>query len=241
VPFATTTLQELKDDGITHVVLMPLYPQFSWTTTGSSLREWEQLRGPLGNTPWEETTVKNYYQDPDFIQAVNSRIDQAMERFPAADRQKVHFLFSAHGTPLGEVRSGDPYTFEVSRTVELVMQARGHDHSYWLGFQSRVGPAKWTEPNTEDLVRRLLSYGQKHLLVIPIAFVTDHIETLMELNIELREEMEDVEIQQLEVTQGLNDHPAFIRCLAKQALRAVNLPTLNNAAQHQPEEIPVPK
>lgn len=217
LPDTETTLADLRADGINHVVLVPLYPQFSWTTTGSSLREWTDLRHE--NEAWQESIVKNYYQNPNFLAAVDTRISEALEKFAPADREKVQLVFSAHGTPMSEVRSGDPYTFEVARSVELVMARRGFRENYWHAFQSRVGPAKWTEPNTEDLVKRLLAYGARHLLLVPIAFVTDHIETLMELKIELLEEIEGTPFEQIEVTEGLNDHPLFIQSLADEVYR----------------------
>jgi ferrochelatase len=229
-PYARDTIQDMRQDGITHAVLLPLYPQFSWTTSGSSFREWTQLTSAMSakqeSLPWHEYLVKNFYQNPNFVAALNDRIDQGLARFPEAERSKIHIVFSAHGTPMAEVRSGDPYTQEIRRTMEAVMHARGYDHDYWLGFQSRVGPQKWTQPNTEALTQRLLNYGQRHLLLVPIAFVTDHIETLMELNIELREAVHGMGLQQLEVTEGLNDHPQFIEALAEEVQRALghNMP-----------------
>lgn len=216
-PFTATTLADLKADGITHVVLLPLYPQFSWTTTGSSLREWHTQ---MPNPTWQQSIVRNYHLAPSFLEAFSERIDEALARFPEANRSSVQLVFSAHGTPLAEVRSGDPYTREIEATVAALMQLRGYDRPHWLSYQSRVGPAKWTQPNTEDLVKRLLAYGVNRLLLVPIAFVTDHIETLMELNTELREDVAGMGLQQLEVTEGLNNHPLFILALAEQVHRA---------------------
>jgi ferrochelatase len=216
MPDTATALQDLKADGITHVVLLPLYPQFSYTSTGSSFREWENLRGRLEPWGWQEFFVKNYYQNPNYIQAISTRMDEALARFAPANRAKVHVLFSAHGTPIKEVQDGDPYTREIAATVEAVMQLRGHDVPYWHAFQSRVGPARWTEPNTQKLSKRLLAYGVKHLLIVPVAFVTDHIETFVELRQELVEDVHGLGLKQLEVTQGLNDHPLFIAALAQE-------------------------
>lgn len=235
-PFTDTTLADLHNDGITELVLLPLYPQFSWTTTGSSLREWESHRGPQAEAPWQEAIVRDYHRHPGFIRAVNERIDEALERFPAERRAGVHIVFSAHGTPLAEVRSGDPYTQEVRESVEAVMAARGNDYDHWLGFQSRVGPAKWTEPNTVGLIERLLNYGQQDLLVVPIAFVTDHIETLMELKIELPEELEGKTIRQLEITEGLNTHPAFIGTLADEVERVLGIAAAEPSPSTQAEK-----
>ncbi len=227
LPFADQIMDEVREDGMDHVVLMPLYPHFSWTTSGSSFRDWENVRieqKEAGKSAdWKEYIVKDYFLNPDFLNAVNDRIDEALERFSEEDRNKVHLVFTAHGTPLAEVESGDPYTQQINDTVEAIMDMRGRDYSYWLGFQSRVGPQKWTQPNTEDLVFRLIRYGIKHLIMVPVAFVTDHIETAMELDIELREDIEEekLHIEQLEVTKGLNDHPLFIKTLADETLKVL--------------------
>ncbi|MEX0660433.1 MAG: ferrochelatase [Balneolaceae bacterium] len=226
LPFADTIMDDLVDDEITHTVLMPLYPQFSWTTTGSSFRDWEDVKkekyGKEG-TPWKEFHVKNYHRNESYLKSINDRIDEALDEMDKETRNKTHLVFSAHGTPLLEVRSGDPYTIEIKETVEAVMARREEKHSYWLGFQSRVGPQKWTQPNTEDLIRRHLQYGIKNFLMIPIAFVTDHIETLYELSVELVENLEEegYEFENYKVMKGLNDHPNFIKALAQETIQRV--------------------
>ncbi|MCC5907489.1 MAG: ferrochelatase [Balneolaceae bacterium] len=226
LPFADTIMDEMVEDGITHTVLLPLYPQFSWTTTGSSFRDWEtvlQKKFPNSSKPWKEFHVKNYYLNENYLRAFNERIDEALEEMDPDTRKKTHFIFSAHGTPLLEVRSGDPYTVEIKETMEAIMARREEKNSYWLSFQSRVGPQKWTQPNTEDLVKRHLEYGIKNLLMVPVAFVTDHIETLFELGVELAEDLEEegYEFENLKVMQGLNDHPAFIKALAEESLHVL--------------------
>ena len=226
LPFADQIIDDLVEDEITHTVLMPLYPQFSWTTTGSSFRDWENTikeKFPDGNKPWKEFHVKNYYKNEAYLSAINNRIDEALNEMDDETRQKTHFIFSAHGTPLLEVRSGDPYTVEIKETMEAVMERRKEKHSYWLGFQSKVGPQKWTQPNTEELVKRHLEYGIKNFLMVPIAFVTDHIETLYELGVELVEDLEEegYEFESLKVMKGLNDHPGFIQALAEESLNVL--------------------
>lgn len=227
LPFADTIMDEMVEDGITHTVLLPLYPQFSWTTTGSSFRDWENVveeKFPNGKKPWKEFHVKNYHRNESYLKAINDRIDEALADMDEDTRRKMHLIFSAHGTPLLEVRSGDPYTVEIKETMEAVMERRDEKHSYWLSFQSRVGPQKWTQPNTEDLVRRHLEYGIKNFLMIPIAFVTDHIETLYELSVELVENLEEegFEFENLQVMKGLNDHPDFIQALAEETVNCLN-------------------
>lgn len=226
LPFADTIMDEMVEDGITHTVLLPLYPQFSWTTSGSSFRDWEDVakkKFPNGKRPWKEYHVKNYHRNESYLKAINNRIDEALAGMDEDTRRKTHFIFSAHGTPLLEVRSGDPYTVEIKETVEAVMERRDEKHPYWLSFQSKVGPQKWTQPNTEDLVQRHLEYGIKNFLMIPIAFVTDHIETLYELGVELVENLEEegFEFENLKVMDGLNDHPDFIKALAEETVHCL--------------------
>jgi len=222
IPFADTVMDDMEADGITHAVLLPLYPQFSWTTTGSSFRDWEAVRFKRygSETPWKEFHIKNYHRNPSYLAAINDRISESLAKMDDETAQKTHLVFSAHGTPLLEVRSGDPYTVEIKETVEAVMELREQKNSYWLGYQSKVGPQKWTQPNTVDLVERQLNYGIKNLLMIPIAFVTDHIETLYELGVELPEEMEEkgLSYENITVMEGLNDHPGFIRALADEVI-----------------------
>ena len=226
LPSAETTMEDMVGDGITHAVMVPLYPQFSWTTTGSSFRDWESKREDrFGNsTPWKEFHIKNYHRNPRYLKAINDRINQALDEMDEETRNKTHLIFSAHGTPKLEVRSGDPYTTEIKETMEAIMKMRGYDQEYWLGFQSRVGPQKWTQPNTAELVGRHLDYGIKNFLMIPIAFVTDHIETLYELSQELVEDLEEegYEFENYTVMQGINDHPDYIQALTDEVLNKLD-------------------
>lgn len=225
-PFADTVIEEMKEDGINHVILLPLYPQFSWTTTGSSFRDWEnQTKAVFGEEkPWREYYIKNYHLNTTYLQSLNQRIDEALSDLDSQIKQEIHLVFSAHGTPISEVESGDPYTKQIEETVEAIMDLRGRKNQYWLSYQSRVGPAKWTQPNTEEHIFRMLEYGIKHILVIPVAFVTDHIETLMELKTELPEAIEEkgLHIHTLKVTKGLNDSPLFIESLKQEVLQQIS-------------------
>lgn len=240
LPYADTVMDEMVEDGITHTVLMPLYPQFSWTTTGSSFRDWENtLKKKFSDgKPWKEFHIKNYHRNESYISAINSRIDEALAEMDEDTRRKTHLIFSAHGTPMLEVRSGDPYTVEIKETVEAVMASREEKHPYWLSFQSRVGPQKWTQPNTEELVKRHLEYGIKNFLMIPVAFVTDHIETLYELSVELVENMEEegFEFENYKVMKGLNNHPSFIKTLAEESLNRLKHEIPPEAIQWKKQE-----
>ncbi len=214
-PFTAETADDLKLKGVSEVFLMPLYPQYSRTTTGSSFKEWRDLNRGRYNRYFRVKAVRDYYLHPRYIEAINNRIDATLaERFGDEERRDVHFLFSAHGTPISDVEAGDPYSKQIAATVDAVMKLRGNDYPHHLSFQSRVGPVKWLEPYTQDALARLGAEGVRSLLVVPVAFVTDHIETLHELDIELREVAEKAGIHKYEVMLALNDTPTFIAALA---------------------------
>jgi ferrochelatase len=227
-PFSEEAARQMKDDGIDKVVLVPLYPQYSKTTTGSSLMYWHAL-DQKGEIPsWPTTSVFEYAANPRLICALSERIDEALQRFPKSVRDDVHLLFSAHGTPLNEMKErGDPYCCHVHTTVDRVMKRRESDRPFHVAFQSKVGFAEWLTPSTPDKLEELAQNGHTAVLVIPVAFVTDHIETAYELDIEVREEAEEFGIRHYEVTSGLNCHTQFVRALAESTVAQLQLPGIS--------------
>ena len=133
----------------------------------------------------------------------------------------MQLVFSAHGTPVSLVKKGDPYSFHIKETVQAVMKARKNSHEYHECYQSKVGPVKWLEPGTDTMIEELAEHGKKHLLVIPISFVSDHIETSFELDIEYREVADEVKIENYYVMEGLNDSPLFVEALKELVLKNV--------------------
>jgi ferrochelatase len=215
-PFTSETADELRREGIKDIFLLPLYPQYSRTTTGSSFKEWRDLHRSRYARAFRVKSVKDYHLQRSYIDAINDRIDATLrDRFSEEERRGLHILFSAHGTPIADVEAGDPYSKQIAATVAEVMRARGDDYPHHLSFQSRVGPVKWLEPYTQDMLARLGAEGVRSLLVVPIAFVTDHIETLHELDIELRHVAVEAGITKYEVMYALNDSPRFISALAE--------------------------
>jgi ferrochelatase len=214
-PFTTEAIDELIGLGVEDIFLLPLYPQYSRTTTGSSFKEWRDLHRKAYGRRFRVKAAKDYYLHPRYIEAINDRIDATIaDRFTEDERKNLHFLFSAHGTPVAEVETGDPYSPQIDVTIAAVMAARGNDYPWHQSFQSRVGPVRWLEPYTQDKLAELGKEGVDTLLVIPVAFVTDHIETLHELDIELREVAEHAGIRRYEVMYALNATPLFIAALA---------------------------
>jgi ferrochelatase len=212
------------------LVLLPLYPQYSYATTLSSLKEWRRV---VERTKWDqqagrpnEHTVEHFHDHPLYIQALVQRIGSVLRQFP--DSSRIHLVFSAHGLPMSLVEKGDPYPKQIQETVRLVC-ARGVElfsgwpKSHVLCYQSRVGPAKWLQPPLTGTIERLGREGVKEMLVVPISFVTEHIETLHEINIEAREEATKLGVQTFRMMPAVGDSPLFVAALRDLVLRAVGI------------------
>ena len=207
------------------IVLLPLYPHFSYATTLSSLKEWRRVYGPPDGRA-KEHTVGQFYDHPLYIQSVVQRIGSVLRQFP--DSSRIHLLFSAHGLPMSLVEKGDPYPNQIETTVRLVCEAGAQQYAGWprthlLCYQSRVGPAKWLQPPLTGTIERLGHEGVKEMLVVPISFVTEHIETLHEINIEARADAKRVGVETFRMAPALGDSPIFIDALKDMVLRAVGM------------------
>lgn len=217
-PSIRDTAQKVLEKAFDKIVLLPLYPHYSITTTGSSFNEWKRTyKGDVEKLIY----VYDYFDDNRYIRALNERIDEGIFQFPENVRNDIQLLFSAHGLPESIARQGDPYPMQVNKTIECVMRGRNFSHEYHLCFQSKVGPAKWLKPSTGEMIRELAAKGKRQLLVIPISFVSDHIETLFELDIEYRLVAEAVNIENYIVMKGLNDSKKFIDALKKLVVQAL--------------------
>ena len=218
-PLTEEVVAQIQTEGYREVVLLPLYPQYSMTTTGSTLNEWNRRFG--GGDRISVKVIKHFFDHPLYIEAIVGNINATFERFEGVERIDIHLLFSAHGVPVKVIERGDSYQRHVESTVKLVTD-RGHWKSpHHLCYQSKVGPAAWLKPSLDETIHVLASSGAKHVLVVPISFVTEHIETLHEINIETRAEAERLGIRRFEMMPALNDHPALIRALADLVLRQV--------------------
>lgn len=177
-PFTHEAAEQVKAWGADEVVLLPLYPQFSTTTSGSSLKAWRDAGGPDGRT------VCCFPTQPDFIKAHAQLIRKAWE--DAGRPANARVLHSAHGLPEVTIKRGDPYQWQVQQTVAAVTAELPEISEHVTCFQSKVGPLEWIKPATEDAVEEAAKDG-KHIILSPIAFVTEHIETLVELDEEYAE------------------------------------------------------
>ncbi len=210
-PFTNEIAAKVESLNYDRIILLPLYPHYSITTTGSSFNEWNRH---YKGEPSKSIFINSYHLNEKYIAAINQRIDETILRFPERVRNEIQIVFSAHGTPVSLVKKGDPYSNQINLTVDAVMKARDHSHNYHLCYQSKVGPMKWLEPATDTMIENLAAKNKKHLLIVPVSFVSDHVETLFELDIEYRHIADKVGIENYIVMKGLNDSELFVDALA---------------------------
>ena len=223
----------LTEEAVRHVlsyqartlVLLPLYPQYSIATTGSSFKEWKRVFRP--DRPVDVRIVQDYHDHPLYIEAIVERINEGLRPFWATRGpgprlpSDVHLLFSAHGVPETIIRCGDPYQAQIEATVRLVIERGAWPNSHSLCYQSRSGPGRWLGPSLHQSLHTLAADKRDRVLVVPISFVSDHVETLYEIDIEARDLAQRLCIQHFHAAQGLNDSPTFIRALADLVLHAL--------------------
>ncbi len=220
-PLTGEAIEELRRRGVRRVVLLPLYPQYSKTTTGSSINEWNRQLGRDGQEELRVDVIEQYCENRLYIASLVRNITIAMRRVPAGDRPKIHLVFSAHGTPLKLVREGDPYREHILRTYNAVVRQGNFGVPHHLCYQSKVGPQKWLEPSLTDTVEALAKDHVSHVIAVPIAFVSDHSETLWEINIEAREHAKQLGIRHFDMSPALNTNPLFIEALADLVINKV--------------------
>ncbi len=233
-PFTAEAIAQLldarQDAEVDQVVLLPLYPQYSSTTTGSSLNEWRRQ--------WKSevptSCVETFYRNPQYIAAVVERIDEALARFPHPP--VVQLIFSAHGVPVSVIEKGDPYQQHIEETVSLVMEQGGWSNDHRLCYQSKVGASRWLEPSLHQTLRQVASEKRCEVCIVPISFVSDHVETLGEIDHHARQEARLLGIERFEMTRGLNDSPKFIQALASLVLAAIMSANNEPGAEIQDQE-----
>ncbi len=294
-PLTEAAVEQIQGGNFRAVVLLPLYPQYSKTTTGSSLNEWHRLHNANGHRRVPARTIRYFYDHPTYLDALAEKVNEGLARFdpsaaiaprqrggdgpgdvilsaraiggrseesavhsalpvnadpssPTAETQgdsrcgplpaltdqsskpvqsapssdDVWLVFSAHGVPVKVIESGDPYQKQIEETVRLVMERGGWRNPRVLCWQSRVNPGKWLEPSLGETLRSLAARGAERVLAIPISFVTEHIETLAEIDIEARALASQLGIRHFELMPALNDSPTFIRALTDLVLAQVD-------------------
>lgn len=213
-PLMRNTYQDILDQGITRAVAFSQYPQYSVSTAASSFNELKALQkelDPEGSIEW--SSIERWPTHPGLVKAFANHIKDTLAKFPEEVRHEVVIVFSAHSIPLDFVNGGDTYPAEVASTVHAVMQELEFSNPYRLAWQSQVGPKAWLGPKTDKTVATLeAKEDTKGIVLVPIAFTSDHIETLHELDIELVETLKRPEL--VKRAESLNGDPVFIEALA---------------------------
>lgn len=209
-PRTLDALAAMRREGIARVAALPLYPQYSLATSGSSIKEVRRILA-LASAPFSVSFLEDFHDRPLYISAVAATITEGLAGFPSGE--EVTLLFSAHSLPVSFIERGDPYLSQVEETVRLVME-RFPGMRHELAFQSKAGPVKWLGPSTEETIARLAQRGCRNLLVVPVSFVCDHLETLYEIDITYGALAKEAGIVTFRRAPSLNASPLFIDCLA---------------------------
>ena len=204
----------MRTRGVERGVLLPLYPQFARATTQSAFEDFEDTWRLVGNAGVRWTRVRSYPDHPRYIESVAGDLQRALDALPPATLGTTAIYFSAHGLPLRAAKNPEEtYPAEVKRTVDAILARlawKGRSH---VGYQSRVGPVKWLEPYPEEILSRMVAEGTTDAVVYPVAFVSDHSETLYELDLLYGDQAREKGLRWHRVA-ALNDNPVFIAALA---------------------------
>lgn len=211
-PRAEATLRQMQQDGIDQAVVLSMYPHYTGATTGSSIKDFEAAAARI-HPGLDYTIIREWYDWPGYLDALANRVREGLLKFHDLVRDEIPILFSAHALPQKFIDRGDPYLEHVQCTVRGVM-ARLGDRPWRLGFQSRSGPVQWMEPDTLDVLDQLAAEQAPGALIVPISFVSDHIETLQEIDFEMRMHAEKVGLPRFERCPSLNDGSDFVQALA---------------------------
>ena len=210
-PLADAALREMAAAGVREIIALPLYPHFSIATTGSSLADLNWVSRHLGlHIPiWE---IRSWPEQPGYIRCLADRIAEGVGRMPGGP---VAIVYSAHSLPVRFIEEGDPYVAELNQTIAAVEQLTGRPGR--LCYQSRSGPVEWLGPSTPEVIEEIAATGGKSILIVPLSFVSDHVETLVEIDIQYRQLAESRGLH-FACTRALNADPRFIAGLGQLVL-----------------------
>lgn len=217
-PLIAETVQEVLTIAPQEVIVLPLYPHYSVTTTASSLNEFNRVWRRSGSEGIKVQRIKEWYNHPSYIGAMCDSIEKALDAFKL-DIKSAHIVFSAHGIPLKFIEQKDPYAAQIERSVALIKERLGPEGNYHISYQSRVGPLKWLGPSTEEVLKELGEKKAPDVVLVPISFISDHLETLYEMDILYREKALEYGISNFYRAPALNDHPLLIEALKEIVLQ----------------------
>lgn len=235
-PTCASAARAMAEARVDRVVLLPLHPHYSTTTTGTSLAFWKALEeaGEVASRP--TTFVYEYAAHPKYIQALSERIDEGLQRFPATIRDRAQIVFTAHGAPLQALKQGrDPYCCLVHSTVQQVADFRGETgRGMQVSFHTVGVPGRGLGPATGDVIEEIADDGHEAVLVVPVTFTSDHVETAYGLDVVERARAVTAGIEHYEVASGLNCHPLFIEALAEAAAGQVRPDSVGDGSAQLP-------
>jgi ferrochelatase len=214
-------VEQLEQDGAENVVILSKYPQYSCSTTGSNLNDISrycvEAKNHMTDKPKQRwSLIDRWPLNSAVVDVYADRIETELKKLPEDIRNQTILLFSAHSIPIWMVERGDDYTGEVGGTVQAVLAKLGCKNPYSLVWQSKVGPVAWQGPQIEKAIEGYVENGHKHFMVIPIAFVNEHIETLHELDIEYAKDLkEKIKFETFARVPAVNDHPKFFEGMAE--------------------------
>ena len=225
-PLVEDSIVQMEADGVENAIAFTQYPQYSCSTTGSNLNAVFKHYRSLCKQPEDNplsmsqkmqwSVIDRWPTHAKLVQSFADSVRECLDEFPADKRDEVVLLFSAHSLPTSVAFRGDTYPAEVAATVWDVMKNLNFSNHYRLVWQSKVGPQTWLGPQTDDAMKGLVKLGKKNIMIVPIAFVNDHIETLHELDIEYIEELgQELKLENIKRSKSLNARPLFIEALAE--------------------------
>jgi protoporphyrin/coproporphyrin ferrochelatase len=225
-PSASEAIGAIASEDIRQIVTLSLFPQYSRASTGSSRAEFDRT---LANSQWRGfdfkiTHIEHYAADDGYLDALAETVRDALAAVPPDRRRTLTILFSAHGLPQKFIDAGDPYVTHIHATMAGLLKRLKLPNPHVLAYQSRTGPVKWLGPGTEEEIRRLGGEGVKDLLVVPLSFVSDHIETLYEVDLLFARVAQAAGITGYFRPEALNTHPMFIDALAQLVLARAPTP-----------------
>ena len=221
-PLIEEVVPEISRDGVKKLVALSMYPHYSLATSGSSM---SRLMEVIEEYPIEVFSISSWHDHPLYIEALTDVIKRGLDSITANSGETgtegskdIQVLFSAHNLPVSLIKEGDPYVSQVRGTIKEVVKRL---HIKWsLSYQSKSGPVKWLEPSTEETLKRFANLGYKNILLVPISFVSDHIETLYEIDILYQDMAEQLGLI-LKRVDSLNTHPIFIQALQDMVISSV--------------------
>ncbi len=212
-PYIRNTVKDIIGDGIKRVVVLSLSPQYTRVTTGSNIEELKRVLSDL-KADLEVTYIESWHDSPFYLDALAEKVEEGLAQFPRERREKVQVIFSAHSLPRRLIECGDPYLEHLKATIAGVLERIG-PIPWHLAFQSRGDRGEWLEPEIDSILDRLAKEGNHEILVVPISFISDNVEILYDIDIELHKRAESKGITKFHRAPSLNASPRFIEALTQ--------------------------